>query len=149
SGSARKNTERRPATEKAAEAAKKEVKSPDYPQESFVIEQMHSGYRFKADGTGLKKHTARIRVQSAAGAQQWGQPQEGYNPANERVEIPYVRVLKEDGSVVKAGEDAVQDLSSPIEREAPVYTDFRQKHITVPGLRPGEALEYEMVTVIH
>ena len=81
--------------------------------------------------------------------QQWGQIQEGYNSANERVEIPYVRVLKEDGTVVKAGDDAVQDLSAPVEHEAPVYTDYRQKHITVPGLRPGEVLEYDMVTVIH
>ncbi|HYM75491.1 MAG TPA: DUF3857 domain-containing protein [Candidatus Dormibacteraeota bacterium] len=124
-------------------------KSHDYSQESFVIEQMHSVYRFEADGTGRKETKARIRVQSEAGVQQWGQLQEGYNSANERVEIPYVRVLKEDGTVVKAGDDAVQDLSAPIEREAPVYTDYRQKHITVPGLRPGEVLEYDMVTVIH
>ena len=110
---------------------------------------MHSHYRFEADGTGRKETTARIRVQSEAGVQQWGQLQEGYNSANERVEIPYVRVLKEDGTVVKAGDDAVQDLSAPIEHEAPVYTDYRQKHITVPGLRPGEVLEYDMVTVIH
>jgi tetratricopeptide (TPR) repeat protein len=130
--------------DKAAVATKS-----DYAQESFVIEQMHSRYRFEADGTGRKETTARIRVQSEAGVQQWGQLQEGYNSANERVEIPYVRVLKEDGSVVKAGDDAVQDLSAPIEREAPVYTDYRQKHITVPGLRPGEILEYDMVTVIH
>src|ERR1700674_4858339 len=137
------------AAEKAAEATKPDGKTPDYSQESFVIEQMHSHYRFEADGTGRKETKARIRVQSEAGVQQWGQLQEGYNSANERVEIPYVRVLKEDGSVVKAGDDAVQDLSAPVEREAPVYTDYRQKHITVPGLRPGEVLEYDMVTVIH
>lgn len=130
-------------------APKPEANGHDYSQESFVIEKMHSTYRFEADGTGRKETVARIRVQSEAGVQQWGQLQEGYNSANERVEIPYVRVLKEDGSVVKAGEDAVQDLSAPIEREAPVYTDYRQKHITVPGLRPGEVLEYDMVTVIH
>ena len=88
-------------------------------------------------------------MQSEAGVQQWGQLQMGYNSANERVEIPYVRVLKQDGSVVKAGDDAVQDLSAPVEREAPVYTDYRQKHITVPGLRPGEVLEYDLVTVVH
>ena len=129
--------------------AKPATNGHDYSQESFVIEQMHSHYRFEADGTGRKETTARIRVQSEAGVQQWGQLQEGYNSANERVEIPYVRVLKEDGTVVKAGDDAVQDLSAPIEREAPVYTDYRQKHITVPGLRPGEVLEYDMVTVIH
>ena len=121
----------------------------DYLQESFVIEKMHSHYTFEADGTGRKETVARIRVQSEAGVQQWGQLQEGYNSANERVEIPYVRVLKQDGTVVKAGDDAVQDLSAPVEHEAPVYTDYRQKHITVPGLRPGEVLEYDMVTVIH
>jgi tetratricopeptide (TPR) repeat protein/transglutaminase-like putative cysteine protease len=136
-------------SQSTAEKVASSVKPRDYTQESFVIEKMHSVYRFEADGTGRKETTARIRVQSEAGVQQWGQLQEGYNSANERVEIPYVRVLKEDGTVVKAGEDAVQDLSAPVEHEAPVYTDFRQKHITVPGLRPGEVLEYDMVTVIH
>jgi len=134
------------AAEKAADAA---AKAHDYSQESFVIEQLHSTYRFERDGTGRKEVVARIRVQSEAGVQQWGQIQFGYNSANERVEIPYVRVLQKDGSVVKAGDDAVQDLSAPVEHEAPVYTDYRQKHITVPGLRPGEVLEYDMVTVIH
>ena len=121
----------------------------NYSQESFVVEQMHTRYRFEADGTGRRETTARIRVQSEAGVQQWGQLLEGYNSANERLEIPYVRVLKQDGSVVRASDDDVQDLSAPIERDAPVYTDYRQKHVTVPGLRPGEVLEYEMVTVIH
>jgi len=134
---------------KAETAANPSDRSHDYSQESFVIEKIHSSYRFERDGTGRKETIARIRVQSEAGVQQWGQIQFGYNSANERVEIPYVRVLKQDGSVVKAGDDAVQDLSAPIEREAPVYTDYRQKHITVPGLRPGEILEYDMVTVIH
>jgi len=73
----------------------------------------------------------------------------GYNSANERIEIPYVRVHKSDGNTVTAPPDAVQDLSAPIERDAPVYTDYRQKHITVPGLRPGEVLEYDIVTIIH
>src|ERR1700722_15225186 len=134
---------------KAADAPKPDDKGHDYSQESFVIETMHTRYKFESDGTGRKELVARIRVQSEAGVQQWGQLQLGYNSANERVEIPYVRVLKEDGTVVKAGDDAVQDLSAPVEHEAPVYTDFRQKHITVPGLRPGEVLEYDMVTLIH
>src|SRR3984885_13039213 len=122
---------------------------PDYSQEAFVVEQYRSLYRFENDGTGRKETIARIRVQSEAGVQQWGQIQVGYNSANERVEIPYVRVIKADGSIVKAGDDAVQDLSAPLEQQAPVYTDYRVKHITVPGLRPGEVLEYRLVTVIH
>src|SRR5882672_3923526 len=133
--------------DKTADLAKAGAR--DYSQESFVVESMRTRYKFESDGTGRKELIARIRVQSEAGVQQWGQLQLGYNSANERVEIPYVRVLKEDGTVVKTGDDAVQDLSAPVEHEAPVYTDYRQKHVTVPGLRPGEVLEYDVVTVIH
>ncbi len=129
--------------------AKADETKRDYSQEAFVIEQYRSVYRFENDGTGKRETIARIKVQSEAGVQQWGQIQFGYNSANERVEIAYVRVIKQDGSIVKAGDDAVQDLSAPVEREAPVYTDYRSKHITVPGLRPGETLEYDIATVIH
>jgi tetratricopeptide (TPR) repeat protein len=142
--------------QKAAQAADKpETKSSsseskrDYSQEAYVIEQYRSLYHFENDGTGRRETIARIRVQSEAGVQQWGQIQFGYNSANERVEIAYVRVIKADGSIVKAGDDAVQDLSAPIEQQAPVYTDYRQKHITVPGLRPGEILEYDIATIVH
>src|ERR1700720_3887885 len=130
-------------------ASKSEVPTHDYSQEAFVVEQYRSNYHFENDGTGRRETVARVRVQSEAGVQQWGQIQVGYNSANERVEMDYVRVIKADGNVVKAGEDAVQDLSAPLEQQAPVYTDYRQKHITVPGLRPGEVLEYHIVTVIH
>ena len=136
-----------PAAAAAAKAADKGKK--DYSQESFVIEQVRTRFRFDSDGTGRKETIARVRVQSEAGVEQWGQVMIGYNSANERVEIPYVRVLKKDGSVVTAPADSVQDLSAPVEREAPVYTDYRQKHITVPGLRPGEVLEYDLATFIH
>lgn len=123
------------------------VPVPDHSQEAFVVEKLRYAYRFENDGTGRREVTARIKVQSESGVEQWGQLVVGYNSANERVEIPYVRVHKADGSTVSAPADSVQDLSIPLEREAPVYTDFRQKHITVPGLRPGEELEYSFVTI--
>jgi tetratricopeptide (TPR) repeat protein len=129
--------------EKAGEAA------PDYSQQSFVVEKLRTSYRFESDGTGKRELYVRIKIQSEAGVEQWGQLVMGYSSANERVDIPYVRVIKADGTTVTATADAVQDLSIPLEKEAPVYTDFRQKHVTVPGLRPGEVLEYHVVTTIH
>ncbi len=121
----------------------------DYSQEGFVIEKFQTKYHFENDGTGKRELYARIRVQSEAGVEQWGQVVLGYNSANERLEIPYVRVIKADGSTVTAQPDAIQDLSIPLEKEAPVYTDYRQKHVTVPGLRPGETLEYDVITVTY
>jgi tetratricopeptide (TPR) repeat protein len=124
-------------------------KAADYSQEGYVGEKFRTVYRFENDGTGTREIYARIKIQSEAGVEQWGQVVVGYNSANERVEIPYVRVLRADGTTMTAPPDSVQDLSIPVEREAPVYTDYRQKHITVPGLRPGEVLEYDVVTVTH
>lgn len=116
--------------------------------EAYIIEDLKESYRFEDDGTGQREVRGRVHVQSEAGIQQWGQLVVGYSADNERVEFRYVRVKKADGSVVTASADAVQDLTGPVAREAPVYTDFHQKHLSVPGLRPGDTLEYDVVTVI-
>ncbi len=126
-----------------------DASKPDYSKEPVVVEQLHVRYQFENDGTGRKEQVVRARVQSEAALQGWGQLRFGYNSANERLEIPYVRVIKPDGSVVTAGADAVQELNEPIQRNAPIYTDYREKHVSVPGLRPGDVLEYQTVTVIH
>ncbi len=121
----------------------------DYSQEPFVIEQYHVRARFENDGTVQREMQVRIRVQSEAGVRQLGQLVFGYNSANERLEIDSVEVRKADGAILSALPDAVQDLTAPLAREAPVYTDLRQKHVTVPGLRPGEMLAYHLSVRIH
>lgn len=129
--------------------ARAQSPQPDYSQEAFVIEQSKSTVRFEKDGTGRRDTSMRVKVQSAAGVQAFGQLLIGYNSANERVEIAFVRVTKPDGPVVVTPLDTIQDLSSPVERIAPVYTDLRQKHITVQSLRPGDTLEFSVSTVVH
>jgi len=130
----------------AAEAAKQK---PDYSQEAVVVEQLSTAYRFESDGTGKRESTLRVKVQSDAGVERFGQLVFNYSSANEKLDMDYVRVRKADGSVVNAAASDIQDLTAPIAREAPVYTDLRQKHVTVPGLRPGDVLEYHMVWTLH
>lgn len=120
-------------------------KPTDYSQEALVIELMKLAYRFEKDGTGARELSFRGRVQSDAAIQQFGQLVLPYSSANEKLEIGYIRVKKPDGSVIASTESDVQDLSAPIAREAPIYTDLRQKHVTVRGLRPGDILEYHVV----
>ena len=125
------------------------AQKPDYSQEAIVIEDVRSSYRFERDGTGQRDVSFRAKVQSEAGVERLGQLIIGYSSANEKLDMDYVRVRKADGSVVNAAATDVQDLTAPIAREAPIYTDLRQKHITVPGLRPGDVLEYRMVWTVH
>jgi len=135
------------AVQPAAQTKAEEKKAPNYSQEAFVFEQWHTRVRFEADGTSRQESLARVKLQSDAGVQQLGEQNIGYNSANQKVQIEYIRVRKADGSVVTAGAEAVQDLSTAIAREAPVYTDYRMKHVSVPGLRPGDTLEYKVVTL--
>jgi tetratricopeptide (TPR) repeat protein len=115
---------------------------PDYSQEAYVIEFYRQSMRFENDGTGSDQTEARIRVVSESGVQALGQLKIGYSALSDKLDIAYVRVRKPDGSVINAQESAVQDLTIP---DAPVYTDYHQKHISVPALRPGDVLEYQFV----
>ena len=122
---------------------------PDYSQEAVVVEQVSTTYRFERDGTGQREINLRVKVQSDAGVERFGQLIFGYSSANEKLDMDFVRVRKADGTVVNAAASDIQDLTAPVAREAPIYTDLRQKHITVPGLRPGDTLEYHFVWTIH
>jgi tetratricopeptide (TPR) repeat protein len=133
----------------AKTVTKTDDKPEDYSQEAFVVEQFKTLYRYEKDGTGQREMILRVKVQSDAGVQRFGQLIFPYSSANEKLELDSVRVKKADGTVVTAPSTSVQDLSAPIAREAPVYTDLRQKHVTVPGLRPGDVLEYHVIWKIE
>jgi tetratricopeptide (TPR) repeat protein len=134
-----------PSPEKPAAAPKE----PDYSQEAVVIQQLRSSYRFESNGTGQREMAVRVKVQSEAGLERFGQLVFPYSSANEQLNVDYVRVRKADGTAVSASNTDIQDLTAPVTREAPIYTDLRQKHVTVPGLRPGDLLEYRVVWNIH
>src|SRR5271168_5288513 len=118
----------------------------DYSQEPFVIEQYHTSARFENDGTSERDLAVRVRVQSDAGVQQLGELIFGYNSANEVMDVRFVRVKKKDGSVVTAAPDAVKEMTASVARDAPEYTDYKEKHVTVPSLHAGDTIEYETST---
>ncbi|HUS18429.1 MAG TPA: DUF3857 and transglutaminase domain-containing protein, partial [Terriglobales bacterium] len=123
--------------------------SSDYSQEAVVVEKMRRQFRYENDGTGTTTTNARVRVQTQSGVQQLGQLVFGYNSANEKLEVVYLRVLKPNGGgTINASDANFQDVPSQVEREAPSYTDFRERHVTVPALRPGDILEYEVKTTV-
>jgi len=116
--------------------------APDYSQEAYVVEHFSESMRFENDGTGRDQVDAQIKIVSDSGVQALGQLKVGYSALSDKLEIAYVRVRKPDGTVVNAQESAIQDLTFP---DAPVYTDYHEKHISVPSLRPGDVLEYRFI----
>jgi Flp pilus assembly protein TadD/transglutaminase-like putative cysteine protease len=118
----------------------------DYSQEPFVIERYYTTVRYENEGTGERDLAVRIRVQTEAGGQRLEELVFGYSSENEQMEVRFVRVDRADGVTVSAGSDAVKEVNALVARDAPAYADYKEKHITVPLLHPGDTLEYEIVT---
>jgi|SRR5580692_3471180 tetratricopeptide (TPR) repeat protein len=121
---------------------------PDISQEALVFERLHDLVRFENDGTGVRDTTAVIRIQSQAAIQELGQLIFGYSSATENLQIDYVRVRKPGGQVVDTPPSSAQDFAPDVLKEAPMYSDYRQRHISVVGLQPGDVLEYHTITQI-
>src|ERR1700677_3970109 len=115
-------------------------------QEAAVFDRILNRVRFENDGTEVSETEAVIRIQSQAGVEEFGQLVFGYSSATEKLEVEYVRVRKPDGQVVVTPESTAQDFAPDVLKEAPMYSDYRQRHISVAALQPGDTLEYRTVT---
>ncbi len=115
-------------------------------EEAAVFERISNHVRFENDGTEVSETEAVIRIQSQAGVEEFGQLVFGYSSATEKLEVEYVRVRKPDGRVVVTPESTAQDFAPDVLKEAPMYSDYRQRHISVAALEPGDTLEYRTVT---
>jgi transglutaminase-like putative cysteine protease len=113
----------------------------DYSKEPFVEEQDLTKIDFLNDGTYTRETAARIRMQSDAGVQRFGTLTFSYQSATEDINVDYVRVLKTDGTVIPTPNDGIQDMPAEITRQAPFYSDLREKHVAVKGLGVGDVLE--------
>jgi tetratricopeptide (TPR) repeat protein/transglutaminase-like putative cysteine protease len=122
--------------------------SADTAQEAAVVQQRDTRVHYENDGTGMVEHTEAIRIQSEAGVQRYGQLVFGYSSATEKLEVNYVRVRKPDGKTVETPAANAQDFAPEVLESAPMYSDYRERHVTVAGLRPGDLLEYHTTTQI-
>jgi tetratricopeptide (TPR) repeat protein len=116
-------------------------------KESTVFEQFHTMVKFRKDGSWEEEEYCRARVESEGGVHSMGKLVFGYGAENQRVEVLMARAIKKDGTIVEAGSDSIIDVSDPFAGMLNEYTDYRQKHILVPGLRPGDIVEYRVKTI--
>src|SRR5579862_6772209 len=116
---------------------------PDYSKEPFVEEAASVKMAFQNDGTSTLDTYDRVRIQSDAGVQRYSIARFQYESATQGVTIDFIRVRKPDGTVVVTPSDGIQDIAADITREAPFYSDLREKQAAVKGLGVGDLLEIQ------
>ncbi|RZU41879.1 DUF3857 domain-containing protein [Edaphobacter modestus] len=117
---------------------------PDYSAESLVVERMDTIYRYGENGIGSREISAINLVQSDATARQYGVLTIPFTGNSQRVEVDYVRVRKPDGSLVETPAADAQEMPQEVTRQAPFYSDLKEKQIPVRNLQVGDRLEYKV-----
>lgn len=123
--------------------------APDYSKEPYIFELIQTKVRFEMDGKGQRELTIRARVQSESAVRELGLLTYPFASSFESLDVIYVRVRKPDGSVVETPQSDVQELDSAVSREAPMYSDTREKHIAVKSLGVGDVLEAQLRWTVH
>jgi tetratricopeptide (TPR) repeat protein len=112
-------------------------KASDPSQEAITIEEVTTSVRFENDGSCRTITRQKTKIQNQAGVNNFGIISFNFRTGSELV-LDTVEVHKIDGKVVKAGLENVQEVTPEISRVAPMYSDLRQKQVTVPGLAVGD-----------
>src|SRR5258708_6166733 len=120
---------------------------PNYSQEPYVFERFITQVAFQKDGTSRGDLQVVINVLSEAGVQRFGQLVFAYNSSNQKLEVVSVEIRKA-GSSSFTSASAVRDVAPFGSGGAPAYSDYREKRVTVPGLRPGDTVAYHIARTI-
>ncbi len=123
--------------------------SPDpYRDEPFVFEQYDTTTTMKADGTGDVVQHVIVRIQSDGVARQFSVLSLSYASANSVATMDFVRVHKPDGTTINTPVGDAMEMPAEVTREAPMYSDLKEKHLPVRSLASGDRLEYQFHTVL-
>ena len=116
--------------------------STDNVQEGYIIERLAKDVAFAADGTGTEEQTVRVRMMADAAVAAFGILRFPYRAENQRLDVMQVSVTATDGTVVTTPSADIQDVPTDVSRGAPMYSDIRERHVPVRGLRVGTTLEW-------
>jgi tetratricopeptide (TPR) repeat protein len=117
---------------------------PDFSREPSVIERYDVVFQYAADGTGSKEMTTVVHLQDESAIKGFSVLSFPFASSAEHVEIDYVRVRRADGTIVETPAADAQEMPTAITREAPFYSDLKEKQVPVRSLRAGDHLEYKV-----
>ena len=109
-----------------------------------VITHFETIVAMKPDGTGYRERTMSLKIQSEAAVHEFSVLSFGFAGASEHVDVHYMRVRHADGTVVETPATDAQEQPTAVTREAPFYSDQKEKQIPVRSLRVGDQLEWQV-----
>jgi tetratricopeptide (TPR) repeat protein len=117
--------------------------APTYAEEPVVIVESDTAYTYAADATGSRERTVVERLQTDAAVKQYGLLAIPYASSSEQVVILYARVRHADGTTSETPATDAIEMPAEVTREAPFYSDLKEKQLPIRSLRVGDTLEWK------
>ncbi len=119
------------------------------PPRNAVVEQLQVVHRYEDNGTGEVIHTAKLRILTETGLKMYGAVYLPYASELESLQINYLRTIKADGTVIPADPSKAMDVTPPVARYAPMFSDIKIKALVAPQLQVGDSVELQYTRTIR
>ncbi|MBS3764983.1 DUF3857 and transglutaminase domain-containing protein [Candidatus Bipolaricaulota bacterium] len=86
--------------------------------------------------------SVRVKVFNKEGRQSFGEVKIPYVAGTGEPELNYVRTITPEGDVIEPDEDDIRDITPARLSDYPMYSDVKNKVISMPGLTNGAIIDY-------
>jgi len=113
-----------------------------YKGQDYVLLLDDGVVRYNHDGTGSRTYRQVVQVFTREAAERFGEQSFDYDSSRERLTINWLRVLSPDGKIISDKPVHEQEGIAPVAQEAPVYSDVRERRVSLGGVAPNTIVDY-------
>jgi len=114
----------------------------DYPDSDAVILLDKGMYEVNKNGKKKVTISQRFKVFNKQGRQQYGEVTIPYIAQSGQPELNYIRTITPEGKVIEPEKDDIRDVTPARLQQYPMYSDLKNKVISMPGLTDGAIIDY-------
>jgi hypothetical protein len=114
----------------------------DYPNSDAVIMLNKRVVNVKKNATKSFTVFNRVKVFNKEGRQKFGEVTIPYIAGSGQPELNHIRTITPEGKVIKPDKDAIRDVTPAKLQDYPMYSDVKNKVISMPGLTNGAIIDY-------
>ena len=114
----------------------------DYPNSDAVIMLDKGVVNVKKNADKTVTISTRVKVFNKEGRQKFGEVKIPYVAGSGQPELNYIRTITPEGKVIKPDKDAIRDVTPAKLQDYPMYSDVKNKVISMPGLTNGAIIDY-------
>jgi len=132
--------------DKATAALISEARKKQYPESpAAVILKADEGITITEDNKEITRAHIIILIKEERGKEAFGEIHLDYDATYEKVDLKFARTITEDGNIITVGKKNVRDVSKYL--NFPLYSNARVLIVSMPELKVGSVIEYEVETV--